>query len=224
MESVSKGMKWHTDILPSATRRALHQLSKEQWLKDSKWYLAGGTALALQVGSRVSLDLDFFLPAKTFQIQRLLGRFSSENWVTDIAREMTVYGRLSGAKVSFIAYPFFRPQEIPHWYGSVRVLDTRDIATMKVVAISQRGRKRDFLDLYWYAKHCEPLEDVLRRLPRQYPNVAHNYHHILKSLMYFEDAEHDPMPEIFFQASWKEIKQFFTREVPQLTKRLIGLA
>ncbi|MBI4128310.1 MAG: nucleotidyl transferase AbiEii/AbiGii toxin family protein, partial [Parcubacteria group bacterium] len=74
------------------------------------------------------------------------------------------------------------------------LLDIRDIAVMKIIVISQRGRKRDFVDLYWYAQHVEPLGAVLERLPDQYPTVAHDYHHILKSLIYFADAEEDPMP------------------------------
>lgn len=223
MDSSRKTINWRTEILPRATLRALDELSKAQWLKQSKWYLAGGTALALQIGNRISLDLDFFLPAKTFQMQRLLSRFSAEDWETDIAREMTVYGRLFGAKVSFIAYPFFQPIEAPHWYGTVRVLDPADIAVMKIIAVSQRGRKRDFFDLYWYVNHCEPLDDVLSRLPRQYKNIAHNFHHILKALMYFDDAEADPMPEIFFDADWKKVKAFFRREVPVLARKLLGL-
>ena len=104
-------------------------------------------------------------------------------------REGTVYGRLLGAKISFIAYPFFRAKEPYAWYGNVRVLTPPDIAVMKIIAISQRGKKRDFIDLYWYVNNREPLIQILRRLPEQYPTVIHDYHHIIKSLMYFADAD-----------------------------------
>ncbi len=53
--------------------------------------------------------------------------------------------------------------------------------------------------------------------------MAHNYHHILKAMIYFEDAESDPEPEILFEASWQEIKLFFNKEIPIIAKRLIGL-
>lgn len=214
---------WHVDILPRATRKALEFLSQQDWLKKSKWYLAGGTALALHVGHRTSIDLDFFLPQKDFNLGQLIARFPKESWITDIAREGTLYGRLLQAKVSFIAYPFFVPKEQPKWFGAVRVLSPQDIAVMKIIAISQRGRKRDFVDLYWHTVKRESLEDVIRRLPSQYPTVGHNYHHILKSLMYFEDAEQDPMPKIFFKATWKEIKKYFEHEVPRITKEFLGL-
>ncbi|MBI4599195.1 nucleotidyl transferase AbiEii/AbiGii toxin family protein [Candidatus Uhrbacteria bacterium] len=214
---------WHLDALPHKTLKALDFFSKAEWLSTSKWYLAGGTALALQVGHRTSLDLDFFTPAKNFSMNGLTNRFSSTMWETQIAKEATVYGTLLGAKVSFIAYPFFIPREPFIRYGNVRVLSIRDIAVMKIIAISQRGKKRDFYDLYWYIQHCESLLDILRRLPDQYPTVAHDFHHILKALLYFAEAEDDPMPRLFFTSPWKTVKRFFTKEVPLISKELLRL-
>ena len=219
----NKQIIWHIDILPRDTKKALDFLSTQNWLKQSQWYLAGGTALALSVGHRISLDLDFFIPRKEFNLEQLIAKFPKDVWTTDIAREGTVYGRLLGVKVSFIAYPFFISKEKLISYGAIQILDPRDIAVMKAIAISQRGRKRDFVDFYWYCKNKEPLADVLRRLPHQYPTVAHDYHHILKSFMYFKDAEEDPMPKIFFKATWRDIREYFEREVPRITKEFLGL-
>lgn len=216
-------LEWHLEVLPQVTRRAFEFLSTQDWLKRSRWYLAGGTALALYEGHRSSLDLDFFSPQKNFDLKRLLANVSKGEWQIDFAEDGTLYGSIYNAKVSFIAYPFFIPKEQPKLFGAVRVLSPQDIAVMKIIAISQRGRKRDFIDLYWYALHKEPFENVIRRLPDQYPTVAHNYHHILKSLMYFVDAEEDPMPKLFFDATWKEIKQYFQQEVPRITKEFLGL-
>ena len=94
---------------------------------------------------------------------------------------------------------------------------------MKILAVSQRGKKRDFFDLYWCAKNLEPLENIIRRLKTQYPSVAHDYHHILKSLMYFADAENDPEPVIFFKANWPGVKRFFRKEIPRITKIMLKL-
>lgn len=216
-------VSWRTDILPRATKRALAYLSGEQWLKKSTWYLAGGTALALYIGHRQSVDLDFFTPQKDFSPGKLLGHFKKQVWVADIVREGTIYGKLCGAKTSFIAYPYFVPRQPYHWYGAVRMLDPRDITVMKVLAISQRGRKRDFIDLYWCTQHVEPLIDIVKRLPEQYPGVARNFHHIIKSLTYFADAEADPMPKIFFSASWRGIKRFFEAEASKAARELLGI-
>jgi hypothetical protein len=215
--------EWHTDVLPVETKRALDFLSHADWLRQSSWYLAGGTALTLHVGHRESLDLDFFTQDKNVEVSLISGHFSNDVWQTEILREGTLYGKLLGAKVSFILYPFFHSRVTPREYGAVRVLAPSDVAVMKIIAISQRGKKRDFVDLYWYALHYEPILNVVRRLSDQYPTVAHDFHHILKSMMYFEDAEIDPMPTLFFKADWKTIKAYFQTEVPKIARELLHL-
>ncbi len=213
---------WHYENLPRRTKKALMFLSEEKWLKESGWYLAGGTALALSTGNRKSLDLDFFTQDKNFDEKKLIARFlENKEWQTEVEEKNTIYGELFKAKVSFIAYPFFIPKQEPIWHGSIKVLQPKDIAVMKITAISQRGRKRDFFDLYWCAKNIEPLEEIIKRLPAQYPAVAHDYHHILKSLVYFEDAESDPEPEINFDANWKKVKNFFIKEIPIIADKVI---
>ena len=92
---------------------------------------------------------------------------------------------------------------------------------MKITTISQRGKKRDFFDLYWCVKNLDSLSNIISRLKSQYPFVAHDYHHILKSLVYFEDAEADSAPTIYFEASWPMIKKFFQTEIPKIAKELI---
>ena len=223
MDTADK-VNWCEETLPHATKKALQYLSGCEWIRSSSWYLAGGTALALQAGHRTSVDLDFFTKEKEFPHASITAYMPEEDWISDIERPGTLYGRLHGAQISFIAYPFFIPKEPMLHYGTVSVLSARDIAVMKIVAISQRGRKRDFIDLYWYATNKEPLEDVIKRLPEQYPTVAHDYQHIMKALIYFADAEEDPMPVLNFDADWETVKAYFRREVPAITKRLLKLS
>jgi len=217
-----KQIIWQTNALPRHTRQALNFLAKKSWLKNSPWYLAGGSALALQVGHRSSVDLDFF-SAKKFNNNLLLKNLTGKSWITDYNSEGTIYGTLLGAKVSFIYYPFFRPANKFLRYSSIKVMPAQDIAVMKIMAISQRGRQRDFFDLYWCAKNLGPLKEFIIRLKTQYPSVAHNYHHLLKSLVYFADADNDPLPKINFSASWPQVKKFFTNEVPKIAKEIIKL-
>jgi len=224
MDTLAKKLNWHYETVPAETKVALDFLSKEKWLESSHWYLAGGTALALQSGNRKSVDLDFFTTEKNFDVEELLANFvGNTNWQTSVEEKNTIYGVLCKAKVSFIAYPFFVPKLTMNKHGTINVLAPIDIAVMKIIAVSQRGRKRDFFDLYWCAKNIEPLDSLIRKLKVQYPSVAHDYNHILKSLVYFEDAEVDPEPEIYFKCGWDEIKAFFETEIPRITRELIGL-
>ncbi len=213
---------WHFKTIPPDTKKALDFLSLQDWLKDSTWYLAGGTALALSAGHRKSVDLDFFNELSEFDSKKFLKKFSGNNaWKIYINKENTIYGELFGAKVSFIAYPFFVPKQPYLQYGFIKVLAPKDIGVMKIVAISQRGKKRDFFDLFWCAHNIESIESIIVRLKEQYPSVAHNYHHILKALVYFNDAETDPEPQIYFKVTWKEVKKFFTKEIPLIAKKII---
>jgi len=222
MDVASQKIDWHFKTIPPHTKKALDFLSLQNWLKQSDWYLAGGTALALSAGHRKSLDLDFFNTQKNIDNNELLSNFlENKNWDTNLNKKNTIYGELLGAKVSFIAYPFFVPKQNYLRYGSINVLAPKDVAVMKIIAISQRGRKRDFFDLYWCVHNVEPLENIILKLKEQYPSVAHGYHHILKSLVYFEDADADLDPEIYFKVTWKEVKRFFTKEIPMIAKKII---
>ena len=207
------------DRMPSAVRRAFLLCIKLPLFSASRWYLAGGTALALQVGHRKSVDLDFFTPRRIFfedDVEREL--LATGEWATTLRRKGTIYGTLLKAKMSLIAYPFFIPSKEKNRHGTVQMLLPHDIAAMKIVTVSQRGRKRDFVDLYWYCLNREPLGAVIRRAVSQFPGQEDNITHILKSLTYFADAEADPMPTIFFRADWRGIKNYFRREASKIVQ------
>lgn len=214
------------DRLPAATRRAFLTLSSKGLpiFDEQEWYLAGGTALALQVGHRQSQDLDFFTVRPSFKEKALEAELiATKNWRTRSITSRTLYGFFQNCQASFIAYPFFTSSRKFVSSGKIKILMPHDIAVMKIIAISQRGRKRDFVDLFWYCQKREPLIDVLKRVSTHYPAQKHNFNHFLTSLSYFADAEEDPMPKIFFKASWKEIKKFFQKEVVKISKKYFGL-
>ena len=97
--------------------------------------------------------------------------------------------------------------------------DIKDIACMKLDAISTRGTKRDFIDLYFILQN-EALTDVLKWFEQKYKGLQYNLTHIVKSLTYFEDAEKEVMPKMLIDVSWLQIKQFFKEETENLAKRL----
>ena len=193
------------------------------FFSENGLYLAGGTALALQVGHRESVDLDFFTPERLFdekKAEEALGQ--TGKWRTSSLSRATLYGTFLSAKVSLIGYPFFKPVEPLLQKGTISIVTPPDIAAMKIVAVSQRGRKRDFIDLYWLGKHIQSLGESVVRAQKQYA-VPQNPTHLLKSLVYFDDAEADPMPTLLFKASWEEVKAYFRHEVPRIAKELMGL-
>lgn len=211
------------DALPKVVVLALKKCSEMDFFSQGNWYLAGGTALALQSGHCRSYDLDFFTENKFFDEKKVEKNLNDKGkWITNSISKGTVYGIFSGTKMSFISYSYFKPAEKMHNFGTVSLLSPSDIAVMKIITISQRGKKRDFFDLYWISRNIESLHNSILKVHKQY-SVNQNLTHILKSLVYFADAETDPDPEIYFKTNWKEVKKFFTKEIPIIAKKIMKL-
>lgn len=182
----------------------------------NQFYLAGGTALALQLGHRTSLDLDFFSPKKFSETSCVTalskrGKFSltQKDW-------QTIHGRFNITRVSFIYYPYKLLYKTASFCG-VQLADIRDIACMKLDAIATRGSKKDFIDLYFILDQCYSLEKVLSLFQKKYKKIDYNSIHLLKSLVYFVDADVEPIPHMFIDIQWEQVKQFFKKEVRGVT-------
>lgn len=201
--------------LSSPTKKALEKLAASVFFAQTHAYLAGGTALALHLGHRYSEDLDFFT-RKKFIAQDILqliaetGRFQ-----TNRVGWQTILGKFEDVKLSlfYYKYPLLAKEEIV--YKNAKLASLKDIAAMKIAAIADRGTKRDFIDLFFLAKSFS-LEEMLKFYDLKYKNLASRQTHILKSLFYFVDAEGEPMPEMLEDISWKQVKQFFEKEIKRI--------
>jgi Nucleotidyl transferase AbiEii toxin, Type IV TA system len=203
---------WHRKVIPASTETTLCSLRDAHLLEN--FYLAGGTALALQFGHRLSLDLDFFSP-EHFNEETLVQQVETLTGFAVAAKApYTLHATVQETKVSFLgyAYPMLFPTSK---FLDVAVADPRDIACMKVSAVASRGTKRDFVDLYVSAEHYG-LKEILRLFDRKYTQAHYSRVHILKSLTFFADAEKDPMPHMLVTLDWDKVKQFFLLEAPRL--------
>jgi len=193
----------------------LEILTKEAVLKN--FYLAGGTGAALQLKHRVSLDLDFFtnkdIDTKTL-IQKIKtqGKFSIER-----ETENTLIGIFNCSRVSFLRYDYPLLFDLRQIKG-IKIADLRDIGCMKIDAVSSRGTKRDFVDLFFICREAISLKNLLSLFKKKYKSVNYNMLHILKSLAYFENAENNPMPRMILPTFWQEVKSFFKEEIRKINK------
>lgn len=207
-----------TETLFGNTKHALAILGKSHLMDNA--YLAGGTACALQIGHRISVDLDFFT-TQEFEAKELIkslkkiGKFEVERLAWG-----TVLGTMEGIKFSIFVYKY--PVLFPYKsIFNINILDLRDIAAMKIDAIGTRGIKRDFIDLYFICKEGITLEEALSFYDRKYGELSSNIVHIQKSLVYFVDAEISQMPKMLKSCDWQEIKSFFEEEVKKLISPMI---
>lgn len=203
---------WHPDAMSVGLQETLTEFERTSLL--TPFYLAGGTGLALQLGHRHSLDLDFFT-SETFDPELLLQNAQQLGGLAVLDRgSQTLHLQFRNAKVSFLgfAYPLLFSCAL---FRGVKVADARDIACMKISALAGRGAKRDFVDLYAVSQRYE-LPLLLELFQKKFSQVNYSRVHLLKSLTYFEDAEKDPMPDMRAPHSWGEVKRFFSTEAPRL--------
>ncbi|MCK4244227.1 MAG: nucleotidyl transferase AbiEii/AbiGii toxin family protein [Candidatus Omnitrophica bacterium] len=191
------------------------------FLKEERFYLAGGTALALQIKHRTSIDFDFYTEAE-FLPEDIIELFQKETKeITEIQTGRgTLISRIKRVEVSLFHYPYLLLEPFVE-SKNLNLASLKDIAAMKLIAIIQRGTKRDFFDLYFLIRNFG-LEKIIELTQKKYPPF--NPYLALQALTYFEDAEKEDLNErkiIFFKpVSWNKVKESFIKEVRVYKKKL----
>lgn len=204
--------------LPSASRELLNDINGE--LVRLGFYLAGGTGLALQLGHRISEDLDFFTPAQ-FDPANLSRHLDQRPGYreTEVSRG-TLHCEVAGVKASFLHYPV-PPRQPTIEYLSVRVADWRDILAEKFKTLSQRGARRDFYDIYACLTLKQlSVEDGVGIFRVRFTGLGVNLQHIAKSLVWFADADAEPDPQLLIPADWPQVKRFFSSRIDDFAQAL----
>jgi len=185
------------------------------------FYLAGGTALALQFEHRKSIDLDLFSFKDFDTIELRNGIKTFGKLLVESEEKNTLNTTIDKIKVSFLGYKYKLIFPVVIWEGA-RIADWRDIACMKLDAASSRGSKKDFIDLYFILQKIS-LKELFKLFDKKYKDIEYSKLHMLKSLIYFTDADEEPMPIMLKDIKWREVKAFFEKEISRITKEIIGL-
>lgn len=206
----------HKEILSKKTKRFLDEIGKSKILRN--FYLAGGTALALQIGHRKSIDLDWFSkkPFSTKELKkelRKLGKLKINEEKKD-----TLNCILDGIRLSFFEYPYKVLFPFVSYGKGLKLANIKDIACMKIDAISSRESKKDFIDLYFLLKKFS-LEELLKLFDKKYKGIEYNHLHILKSLTYFEEVEREPMPIMIEKINWENVKKEIKKRIENYIKK-----
>jgi predicted nucleotidyltransferase component of viral defense system len=190
--------------LPSHTSQLLNLFEEKKPDFLTQFYLSGGTALSLQLGHRESEDLDYF-SERSFQPQEIEQQLSPLGTLSQTELEKgTLNTFLNGVKLQFLDYPYPLLEPFVMWQG-IQISSVIDIACTKLQTIGMRGYKRDFIDIYFLLKSYS-LETLFTYTRKKYSNVNYSEAHLLKSLVYFTDAEDQPMPRMHIKVSWDQIK------------------
>jgi len=188
--------------------KKLMSLSCLQWFQ-----LVWGTALALYYGHRISVDLDFFTDQE-FDEQKLLQDLQSELWwhhtieVINIAPH-TINAYIDGIKVDILAhtYPLISSSVLE---DGIILSSLEDIGAMKLSAAAGRWSKKDFFDIYELLEHYT-LSELLWWYHTKYTQI--DSYHVLRALMYFDDADWQPDPLMIKDYTWSMVQDKITTEV-----------
>lgn len=164
--------------------------------------LAGGTALALRLGHRLSVDVDLFgtIDFTTVDVADVLGRYGRAELIQR-SRNIEIY-TVDGIKTDLVNYRYewLRPTLD---VDNMRMAALEDIAAMKLNAVSGRGSRKDFIDIYAMLKNYS-IKEMMGFYSEKYYDGS--VFQVRKSLTYFHDADQEAMPQMLWPLRWDEIK------------------
>lgn len=210
----------HYEILDASRRNILPHLT---FLKHEGFYLAGGTALALILGHRDSLDFDFFCP-QNFDTKALFEKMRqllADHSLIIIAEEKNTLTLLvdNSIKISLFAYSYLFLNPLLE-EKDLALASLEDIACMKLSAIVSRATMKDYVDIYFILKKIT-LAELLEKVKKKMPELDITL--VLKSLVYFEDVLEEPL---MFRGtnmvSFAEVKKQLKKKVSALGRQKIA--
>lgn len=200
-----------TQTVYPETLGILNALMQEPLLND--FYLVGGTALSLQIGHRISVDIDLFTN-QSFDSTMLSAELKQKyNFKENLNRGYFLQGQIDGVKVDILKYPY-KPLNPIIEVEKVRMVVAADISSMKMAAITNRGRKRDFIDLFFLLKQFS-LKQIIDWYQQKYDAEIFM---LLQSLVYFDDADGDIDLNMIVPLNWEMVKKEISTQVKKYLK------
>jgi len=205
----------HWEVISPEMRHLLSAIGKQPFI--SHFYLAGGTALALQIGQRHSVDFDFFAETdevkekRADEIIRSLNSFSIQVIERTLGNLVLLIDNIHIGFFSY-GYPLIN---LTVQLENVALASIADIGLMKCDALVTRGSRKDFYDLFNIAKSI-PLPDLLQLGSKKYPQFRDFPLLVLESMTLFENADRDFQPILSDFVPWEMVRSFFIQQAKLL--------
>ncbi len=196
----------------------LKKLQNKKILKT--FHLAGGTALALQLGHRKSVDLDLF-SQENFNTNEMLEFLEEEfDFKLDYSAKNTLKGSINNIKIDILTHKY-KHVKSPIYTNNISLLSVEDITAMKLNAISGNGtRSKDVIDIYFILKQFT-IENILSFYTKKY-NSRNNLH-VIKSLNYFDEINLADWPEMILEKhlNLSDVKKDIQDKIKKYSENLI---
>jgi hypothetical protein len=191
--------QWHHEVLTPAQAQALRSTTRIL-VPTCRGFLAGGTGLALRFGHRRSRDLDWFT-TEDFAHLEIAARMQDELGATiTVAEPGTLTATCGGVAISLIRYRY--AAQATDACDGTPIASLRTAADMKLLAVVNRGYKRDFIDIATLLRHGSRLPDLIRDAVADLPGLTQES--CLRCLAYRDEAETQPDPEGIGPGDWRE--------------------
>jgi hypothetical protein len=179
---------------------------------ENDFGLVGGTAIALHLGHRRSIDYDLFSENefRNITLERDIREVVRvERVLVNRGGELTFVS--SGVKVTFFQYPFHIAFD-NDFEGIIRLPELLTLAAMKAFAVGKRAKWKDYVDLYFLLKDHYSLQDIILR-SKEIFGSEFNEKIFRTQLSYFDDINYDESVEFMpgFSVGAEEIKSELTR-------------
>lgn len=189
----------------------------------SRFYLAGGTALALQLGHRTSVDLDFFSEVDELHDESRAEivaamAFLDPDVISD--RVGSLAFSVQGISTGFFGYGYSLIGQVAEFDG-VQLASPTDIGLMKLDALISRASRKDFYDLYFIVQTTS-LNSLLKLGKAKYPYSRDFEFEAIESLTFFENADPDIQPNMLVPVPWNTVKNFFVEQAKILRQEWFG--
>ena len=202
----------HPEAITSEQRKIF-----DKFKNFPEYYLAGGTALALQIGHRLSIDFDFFyrkeLPPQLFpKIKKVFKDFNVEIIVNN-PEQLTV--NVNEINLTFVKYSF-SPIFKLKIYKAIKLLSVPEIAAAKAYSLGRRATYKDYVDLYFIlSKKYVLLPEIIKIAEKKYKRNF-DPRLFLEQLIYLEDIQEEAIHFFKKGVTKIETKDFFQREVKKI--------
>jgi len=173
-----------------------------------EFYLVGGTAIALHIGHRRSIDFDLF-KATPFRVKNITGKIDKFHFHYKITRNAPDQLNLiiSDVKFTFFEYPFPVNPNL-NFENSIRLPSLLDLSAMKAYALGRRSKWKDYVDLYFIIRSYHSITDITQRANEIYGQLF-SEKLFRAQLAFHKDIDYtEPVEFLVEPASDSEIKEF----------------
>ena len=182
-----------------------------------QFYLAGGTALALQIGHRMSDDFDLFsekdIPAELLEKVEKIFKESTIDIITNHSEQLSLI--IDQTKVDFVKYPFPLILNLIE-YEEVKIIKISEIAATKAYTIGRRATYKDYIDLYFILSEKHSSLPEIIKISKEKFKEHFDPKLFLEQLVYLEDIQEEPIQFLKKKVGKKELEDFFQEEIKRI--------